>query len=283
MELSVVFLSNIIDDVSSQLLTDAVDTLSSSISDIDYEIVIVESGNLIESKKIVGKRGVVLPYQGNNFNFHKALNQGFIGSNGDYICFSNNDVVFYPDWFKNIKRVLLNNNLKAASPIDPKDDKLWMFDKNNISFIEGYEIQKFFKGWCFVIEKNAMKRLRKFDERFDFYFADNDFILELLKYDIKHAVVLDAHVEHRNKPDDILITDLDKLKKINGELFKSIPKDIIKNKHWWKIQNLKMTRGLITFHKKWGLMSYLNIKIKLALFFSKNKIGFLNRIIFIAN
>ncbi|WOI23096.1 glycosyltransferase family 2 protein [Nonlabens ulvanivorans] len=279
MQLSVVILSNITDSASAELLVDAVSSLSSSISHNDYEVIVVESGDLFQSENIIGKRGIVIAYDFKDFNFHKALNQGFIKARGEYVCFSNNDVIFHENWFENIKNVLEKNGLNAGSPVDPKDDKLWMFDKSNLSFIEGYEIQKFFKGWCFVIENQSMKRLKKFDERFQFYFADNDFVLELLKFNIRHAVVLNSFVEHREKHQVKMIENLEELKEINGRLFDTIPPEIIENKHFWKIQNTKMTAGLIEFHKKWGTMSMLHRKFKIALLLTKYRLGFLNRLV----
>jgi len=171
MDLPIIFLSRINDLDSAQLLQDAVNSLSISLFEITYEIIVIESGNLDKAKEVTLEQATILAFEGKGFNFHIALNQGLKFAQGEYVCFSNNDVVFHKNWFHNIKKVLIENNFKAASPIDPTDDKLWMFDKKNVSFIEGYEIQKFFKGWCFVVEKQVFKRLRKFDERFEFYFA----------------------------------------------------------------------------------------------------------------
>lgn len=278
MELSVILLSFITNDDSKQLLTEAIDSLTESLNDLLFEIIVVESGDAQIAKSITKQKAMVVPYEGIDFNFHQALNQGYRNASGRYICFSNNDVVFHKNWFQSIKDVLLNGVFQSASPVDPNDDKLWMFDTTNVSFIEGYEIQKFFKGWCFVIEKKAMITLGGFDERFSFYFADNDFILELLRNNIRHAAVLSSYVEHRDKVLTEFIDDLDELKKINGDLFHSIPKGIIRLGHWWKIQNEAMTIGLISFHKKWGSIKILNKKIKITSFLIKNKLGFLNKL-----
>ena len=278
MELSLVILSFTTDVNSSAILANVINSFQNH-TKVSYEIIVIESGELEKAKVIVPEEVILKQYIGDSFNFHRALNQGLQMANGKRICFTNNDVVFYSNWYSTLSKVMVDYHLQLASPVDPTDDKLWMYDKKGVDCIIGYEIQKHFKGWCFVAEKSVFKKIESFDEDFDFYWADNDFILEVLRANLRHGIALNSRVKHLDKIKELELKKIDLLQSKLGSLYNQIPDYILKRNEFWKIQNKRMVRGLISYHKKWGNPRVLNKRIKLASHLQKINLGFLNRIV----
>lgn len=282
MKLSVVFLSKVSDESSCLLLKQAIESVVLSTEGFDFEIIIVESGDIEWAQRIVKDQGVIIPYVFKEFNFHKALNLGLAKALGAYICFSNNDVIFYQDWYKNIHEVMHKNNFGAASPVDPQEDKLWMVDKKERSFVEGYEIQKHFKGWCFVVDRRVFKVIKQFDERFDFYFADNDFITQIEFAGFKHASVLNSKVHHLAKSNESIVDkDIYSLLIQQNYTVQAIPNYIIKENRWWMLQNKGMIVGLLNYHQKWGAYKIIKFKKILSSQLHRFHLSYLARFLFL--
>ena len=281
MDLSIVFLSRVNNDASITMLVNAITSCIETTLDYKVEIIVVESGDLDKAQQIVENKAILIPYNFSDFNFHRALNLGLENANGRLICFSNNDVVFYKDWFKHVDQSMILHGLDLASPVDPKDDKLWMMDKGAKTFIEGYQIQKHFKGWCFIAHKRVFNVIKKFDERFDFYFADNDFITQVEFSGFKHAAVLSSKVHHLAKDSISDVKDARLLlEKAKVNLYQ-VPSYVIKENRWWMVENKKMINGLITFHEKWGSHKIIKGKKILSHYLVKWNLERFSRILFL--
>lgn len=241
----------------------------------EYEIVIVESNESSEWNYNFKPLEVLKPKD--QFNFHKFLNYGIEQASGDYYVLSNNDVVFEKKCFTEILKVVsVNNKIKSFSPYDRKSNKLPKQIINSNDFVLGYEIQKQLTGWCIVAHKSVLDSIGSLDERFDFYYADNDYAMTLIKHNIKHALVTKALAEH-------LEAGVSKKSKTPVSVEKKIPKYIIKENRNWILENEKMIDGVIKFHEKWGSYRIYKLKLKIALFLQRMNLGRLNRIVLFSN
>ena len=281
MDLSIVFLSRVSNDASATMLVNAITSCIETTLEYAIEIIVVESGDLDKAQQIVENKAILIPYNFSDFNFHRALNLGLENANGRLICFSNNDVIFYKDWFKHIDRSITQYDLDLASPVDPKEDKLWMTHKENVSVIEGFQIQKHFKGWCFVAHKRVFKVIDKFDERFDFYFADDDFITQVEFSGFKHAAVLFSKVHHLAKDSTSDVKDARLLLEKAKVSLHQVPRYVIKENRWWMVENKKMINGLITFHEKWGSHKIIKGKKIISHYLVKWNLERFSRILFL--
>lgn len=252
--------------------------LLSSSENFNLEIILVESGNIERFGEYKNVDRTII-YDCTIFNFHHALNLGLQSANGSYIAFCNNDLIFNHRWLDQIFRLFQNTNFKAASPVDPMDSKLWMYDLKGLDHIEGYEIQKYFKGWCFVVDRVVFEKIKLFDESFDFYYADNDFLLELKRYGYKHAAVLDSQVHHLAKPSLSVEKNMEVLLDKFNKYRSKIPKYVLLENRYWCLQNEKMILGLIQFHNKWGSHRTLKVKFIIINFFNKKGVRFFNQYI----
>ncbi|WP_299888572.1 glycosyltransferase [uncultured Lacinutrix sp.] len=245
---------------------------SAKLANKPFEIILVESSNEAdytynEDVKVLKPNTV--------FNFHKFANIGLRAAKGDYFIFSNNDVVFDKNCLVEFFKVINNNkNIKSFSPYDARSNKLPKAKINTESHILGFEIQKHITGWCIVMHKDVYKIIKELDERFDFYYADNDYAMQLQKYNIKHALVTKAYVEHLEAQ-----STLKDVVETNFKLPENTPKYIIEEQWTWVLSNEKMINGLIAFHKKWGSRKLIKMKLFLAKNCSNLGLGYLNRYI----
>ncbi|WGD34887.1 hypothetical protein [Olleya sp. YS] len=240
---------------------------------VDYEILLIESNKNSHYQYNVQHLKIITPKDA--FSFHKFLNIGVSHANAEYYILSNNDVVFDINWLVETNNVLQHNpKLLSVSPLDPKANSLPKEALENNNYIVGYQIQKHLTGWCIVAHKKVFEAIKKLDERFGFYYADNDYAMQLQKYNIKHALVTNAIVHHLHGQSSVGDN-----KNKSFELPAKTPNYIIKENWTWVLNNKKMIEGLILFHDKWGSRKTIKIKLFLANTVSKLGLGYLNRFI----
>jgi GT2 family glycosyltransferase len=242
-------------------------------ANVDFEILLVESNKDSLYKYPIDQVSIITPKS--DFNFHKFLNIGVEQAKGDYLILSNNDVVFDVNWLIEINKVIADNpNILSFSPLDPKANKTPKVTLENNSYILGYQIQKHITGWCIITHKKVFNSIQKLDERFEFYYADNDYAMQLQKYNIKHALVTNAIVHHLHGQ-----SSKSQASQENFKLPKKTPAYILKENWTWVLGNEKMVNGLIVFHDKWGGRKIIKVKLYIAKVLAKIGLGYFNRFI----
>lgn len=176
-----------------------------------------ESADLIEFKVMVIESAKDLyPFQFDHsttfypdakFGFNRYLNFGLQHSSQNLICFCNNDLIFSKNWASEIIAAMKNNeNILSASTYCPV-----MHGKNNFNLdldvIEGYE--NLFSGWCFLVKRKLIDIIGPFDEKFDFWYADSDYLKTLQKHRIKNYLITKSVVTHLNSSTSRLFNKID--------------------------------------------------------------------------
>lgn len=275
--ISLIILANTTSEEVFNMTNNCINSFLVSVNKAKYncEIILVES-NLkttfsydFEHLKIITPRV--------KFNFHKFLNIGVENSKGTTLILSNNDVIYDSHFVIEYLKVKSKNpSILSFSPYDESSNNINKGLLHN-EFILGYEIQKHLTGWSLIVDKSVLRKIGKLDERFNFYYADNDYSLMLLKYNIKHALLCAAkakHLEGKSSKNNITKFDYE-----NSSLYKDIPNYVLKSNMYWVLENKKMIEGIIKFHEKWGGRKSLKIKVWLANIFVKFNIGFLNKFV----
>lgn len=283
LKLTAIFLSNTLNDSIFEMTKNCIHSMieaEKNNTEMVFEVILVESNRsyLTKGYKYDDDINIILPDE--VFNFHRFLNFGIKEATGDYIALCNNDLIFNKDWFSEILKVKKTNpEISSFSPYDKNSNKIpkAQIDANNL--IKGYEIQKHLTGWCFIVEADTLKLIGNLDERFDFYYADNDYAMSLRKYNITHALVCNSKVLHLGgKVTKMVIEDKVKFEKPPAEI-KNIPKYVTKGKMFWILNDVKMVDGVIKFHKKWGHRKTIKLKLLIIGYLLKYKLGYLNRYI----
>jgi GT2 family glycosyltransferase len=181
-------------------------TINSLIASKEWEhgIIVVES----KAKNTCKENGFVYNvretiYPECQFNYNKFLNIAIEKSNSDWILICNNDLYFYKNWLIEIKKAIKDNpQVDSFSPISPT----WHLHQNlTEDYYIGYEVSKNICGWCILLKREVIKKCNLFDEKFEFWYQDNDYALSIRKQNIKHALVKKSMVQHYiSKSHDLL-------------------------------------------------------------------------------
>lgn len=197
-EIDIIILSYAKNEELKKLTEQAIRTLidSENPQEIKFNAVVIESNKLL--KPFQFENSLTL-YPDTEFGFNKYLNIGIKATDNPYICLCNNDLIFHKNWASEILKIMHQYpQIESANPFC--DDFRYSFHINyNRAFVIGKPVN-FFKGaltgWCIFLKREIFKTMGLLDERFCFWYADRDYGKTLLKYKIKHALVLNSVVTH---------------------------------------------------------------------------------------
>lgn len=222
MEADVIILSNTKTEELFKILKQTVDSLHDREPEHTFNVLIIESNKELSSTftdRLAQIRGkFIIPKV--DFNYNQFLNIGLRECKSDYIVISNNDIVYYDNWFTNIlKQFEKDPKLMSAAPIDRKwhrhsEEHFSSSKEIHIGFRTSYELP----GWCFVVKKEVFKILGTFDERFKFYYQDNDWAELYRLHNVKHGLCTTSHIHHLlSKSHNLLTGDDRKLYNMNEQ------------------------------------------------------------------
>ena len=252
-DVSIIILSKTTSLDSFNTTKNCLNSLFLSEDNVSMEVFIIESNKKFYSTNFNYHDKVKVIVPDAKFNFHKFLNIGIKKSSGKFIALCNNDIIFKKRWFSEILLLKKKHpNILSFSPIDFQN-KLTPIEKyKDLKFEIGYQVRTHIAGWCIVFSNDLIKKIGYLDEQFSFYYADDDYAMNLRKHNIKHALVTTSEVTHLG---GIATSESKKTSnnfnknKINK---KDYPKYLDKSKNKWILNNDKILEGHLLFHKKWG-------------------------------
>jgi len=192
MIIDVIILSNTANLDYYNMLKNCINTIKAS-EGVETNIIVVETNKKLKGKKDTLKLPIdvfVVP-DDEKFNFNKYQNYGLDHCKNDYICFSNNDVYYEKDTLYKLYKQL--DKYDSVSPWEKTISNLF-FSKPGI--YEGYATRQYVTGWCILTKKQTLEKIGRLDERFSFWFADDDYSKMLEINGLKHALIGDAVVNH---------------------------------------------------------------------------------------
>lgn len=190
----IIFLSNTKDIHHYGLTTRAINSLRASEGFKFHEIIVESNSSHLDKGFVYHGSNVVTPNE--EFNYNRFLNHGLKHTTSDWIVISNNDVIFTQNWFTNLMDFQKQNpQYLSLSPFEPN----WHPKKgiyNTKLFYDGYKTSYEITGWCLVIHRSVIDSCNLFDERFKFWYQDNDYAETIKHKKIPHALVTNSRVYH---------------------------------------------------------------------------------------
>lgn len=192
-EIDVIILTNTASDEYFNLLKITIESIKAQ-TDVKSNIILVETNKLVRNKEVYGLDidNLVIPDE--TFHFNRFLNHGLKYSKSDYVCFSNNDVYYFP--YSLFHLIEAMQEYDSVSPFglgysNGLDEK---------KIISGYELNRLFFGWSFCFTRKTINKCfnGSFDERFAFYRSDLDIVETLKLNNFKHGAVGNAKAAHLN-------------------------------------------------------------------------------------
>jgi len=184
--MTVIILSNTKNPQYYYMLKECIDSIH--LSKCIKKIIVVETNCKLKNKHIDLNAEFLFPCI--NFNYNKFLNIAFehIDNTEDKLTISNNDVIYEPGCFDELDKAL-----STYDSVSPTTRQIIAEDK----FTEGYDIEKIVMGWCIAMNRSVQKKIGLFDEKFSFWYQDNDYANTLKKLNFKHARVNSAYALHK--------------------------------------------------------------------------------------
>ena len=195
MEIDVILLSYTKNDNIFNMTKRCIESIINSEKEHKFNIFLVEtekSGKYTYDFKEVK---TIVPDE--EFNYNKFLNIGLKYCKNEWILISNNDTEYVGGWLTEmLKQHSKDNELISMSPYCP----IWHVHKNNFKekkeIFYGYRTSYELTGWSILINKKVIDIIGNFDEQFSFWYQDNDYSMNLQKYNVKHALIKKATVLH---------------------------------------------------------------------------------------
>jgi len=180
------------------LTIQAVETVlaSENPQEIQFNVLVIESNKTLQPYQY---ENTITIYPTEEFGFNKYLNIGIKRTSSPYICLCNNDLIFHKGWATEILNVFnKRKNIDSANPYctNFKYDERIINGDNVILRNENLTIDGILTGWCIFVKRRVFDKIGLLDERFTFWYSDNDYDLTLRKYSIKHALIKSSVVTH---------------------------------------------------------------------------------------
>lgn len=253
LQLSVIILTNTLDDEIYNINRNCIQSLLESEnwdSSGGIEIFLIESNREI-SYNYGEQVNQFIP--GEPFNFNRFFNIGIEKSKGKYIALCNNDIVFSPHWFSEILKVKQQNpNFLCFSTIDRNYRGMSQdIFPDDHGYYVGWNNKSHFSPWCFVLDRTIFSVTGKLDERFDLFYADDDFLMTLRKHALDNVLVPASRVTHLSQQ---VINKLNALKsyKIVYKKDYPIPDKYVKRGFSWLWDDVRFYDGFFKMLTKWG-------------------------------
>lgn len=208
MEVDVIMLTNTKDNSFYEMTKETIESLITSESEHNFNIILIES-NSDSNYEYNYPNLRLIKSNLTEFNYNKSLNIGLEHSTNHWIIYSNNDIIYTKGWFSEIvnTKEFKENELVSFSPFNPnaiKNNKI--VEGQTVYF--GYAIYFELCGWCIITNKLVMEKIGgKFDERFPFWYQDNDYSVLLQKNRIPHFLVTTAIAYHKEGQSHKLLGD----------------------------------------------------------------------------
>lgn len=199
-QIDVVIISYARDDELKRVTMDGIESLISSENEIQFNIFVVESNNLINYNHYPHTFTMHPAFylSGNEFNYNRFLNTGARMGTSPYVFLANNDLLYEKGWAGEIlKHMDSNPQVMSASPFCPEtqDINYW----NHSLLHEGYNIRREFAGWAFMIKREALEKMGYIDEGVEFWYSDNLTMDQYKYHGVKHFLITKSVVHHHDK------------------------------------------------------------------------------------
>ncbi len=180
----------------------------------DYEIIVIDNNSTDNTKDYLKElKNIKVIYNKENLGFPKGCNQGIqIADKENDILLLNNDTIVTTNWLDNLKIALYSSDKIGATGsvcnkdenrqgIDFKYDGLEEMQKlakeNNISNPDKWEEKIFLIGFCILIKREVIDKLKELDENYSpGYIEDNDLSLRIIKLGYKLILCHDSFIHH---------------------------------------------------------------------------------------
>lgn len=199
----VIILSLVVDDVSFFTTKCCVDSYIATADDLINNIFVVETNSNFNRDYKQPKVTVIKPNE--EFNYNKFYNLALEKCRAEFVIGPNYDIIIKPECLQNILLEFNSNpNIHSISPIDRKHFRHTAeYFPNENKLYYGYEVSQHFMGCMFACRRSVFKTVGYLDERFYFFYQDNDLSQTLEVCKLNHGILTNAHFTHKSSSSNV--------------------------------------------------------------------------------
>jgi GT2 family glycosyltransferase len=191
----VIILSYTKNDDIFEMTKRCIESIIKSEENVSFNIHLIETEKSGKYSYDYDEVTTIIPNE--EFNYNKFLNIGLKYCKNDWVLISNNDTEYEKGWLSSMMREYeLDPNLLSMSPYCPK----WPMHEKSFNsgrqVYYGYRTSYEMAGWSILMNRYVINTLGDFDEKFSFWYQDNDYAMNLKKHKIKHGLVRGSIVHH---------------------------------------------------------------------------------------
>jgi hypothetical protein len=194
----VIILSLAVDDHTFKTTKSCVDSYISAADDLIERIYVVETNADFDKDYQQSKVEVIKP--GGQFNYNKFFNIALSKCTSEFIIGPNNDLTIQPNCLQKLREQFNNNEcISSLSPIDRKwhrHTKTYLPSEDKV--YHGYEVSLHMFGCIFACRRSVFEKIGYLDEKFYFFYQDNDYAMCLQRCNLIHGVYTGARVSHQS-------------------------------------------------------------------------------------
>lgn len=208
MEIDIVIISWARDEALKQVTQTGLDSLFASAKKARFHVVVVESNPDIYWTEAPAPHTIQTLHLDSPFGYHKYLNAGRKLGTAPYVALCNSDLVYSPEWAETLVKCLeaqpASKKALSASPWCPISHGPTSGNRNRVYY--GYRVRGEVAGWCIFQKREIYDLIGDLDERFTFWWCDNDYATELQTRGIGHILAPGAIVAHLDKGGTTTVT-----------------------------------------------------------------------------
>lgn len=189
-KVDIIILAYTMDLKAHQMTQACIDSAVQLDPQIDFNILLIESNAISYFTYKLATR--IIPKIPFNYNLYLNIGLNYCRKDTDLIVFANNDLLFTNQWASNLLKAFETHKLDSACPLEPRHHLFIPNDSVKIGTAFRQEVI----GWCIAVKPKTIEIIGKFDDQFNFYFQDNDYIMNLKKHKLKHGLVCNSVVYH---------------------------------------------------------------------------------------
>lgn len=192
----IIVLSLVVDESTYNVTKTCVDSYNETANDIINKIYVVETNS--QAPIEYGWNNVEVIKPNLEFNYNQFYNIALERCEAEYIFGPNNDLIVHENCLQTIlKEFQINSAISSISPIDrrwPRHNKMYLPTDNKLYYGENVSLHVL--GCAFGCRRTVFQKIGFLDERFFFFYQDNDYITCLKRHNLLHGVHTGAAISH---------------------------------------------------------------------------------------
>lgn len=194
----VIILSLALDKAGFETTKFCVDSYINTADDIINKIFVVETNADFNLSYEQPKVELIKP--GKRFNYNEFYNIALTKCEAEFVIGPNNDLIIQPNCLQTLLTEFKNNTfISSMSPIDRewhRHTKMYFPQDNKLYY--GYEVSLHMFGCIFACRRSVFKQIGFLDEKFYFFYQDNDYAMSLERCKLLHGAHTGALVKHQS-------------------------------------------------------------------------------------